>query len=78
MECARQLWHPFDELKNLPLRLIASILNDITTSPRGLRKQRCEFMRHWTQRGRELKGEEEKLHMSMPEHFRSVLQGPVD
>ena len=75
VECARQLWHPFDELRNLPDRLIASIFNNITSSPHELAKQRCEFMKHWTCRARELQKDENHLHMSMPEHVRAVLRG---
>ena len=74
-ECARQLWHPFDELKNLPDRLITSIFNNITSSPHELAKQRCKFMTHWTRRARDLQKDENQLHMSMPEHVRAVLKG---
>ena len=74
IECARQLWHPFDELRNLPDRLIASIFNNITSSPHELAKQRWEFMRRWTLRARELQTDENNLHMSMPEHVRAVLR----
>ena len=75
IECAKQLWHPFDELKNLPDRLISSIFNHVTRSPAELAKQRCEFMKKWTLRARYLQKKEQELHRGMPEHVRAVLKG---
>eukprot|EP00435_Cladocopium_sp_Y103_P011809 s4361_g3.t1 len=72
---AKTLWHPFDELKNLPDNVIKSIFINLTSSPHQLAKQRCEFLRTWSQRAREMQLDEAALHQSMPVHVRRIMEG---
>lgn len=75
VEVAKILWHPFDELKNLPDNLICAIFDNLTMSPYQLAKKRCSFMSKWTTRAKELKQQEDSLHLKMPPHVRAVLAG---
>ena len=45
VEVSRTLWHPFDELKNLPDNLVCAIFDNLTMSPYELTKRRCNLCR---------------------------------
>ena len=72
---ARVLWHPFDELRNLPDLMIKSLFINLTSSPHQLAKQRCEFLRKWSHRAKELQADEGKVHNDLTEHVRRVMAG---
>ena len=72
---ARSLWHPFDELRNLPDLMIKSLFINLTSSPHQLSKQRCEFLRRWSKRAKELQTAEDEVHKSMTTHVQRVMEG---
>lgn len=72
---ARVLWHPFDELRNLPDLMIKSLFVNLTSSPHQLAKQRCEFLRKWSNRAKELQTAEGKVHRGLTTHIQQVLAG---
>ena len=47
---ARVLWHPFDELRNLPDRMIRILFTNLTESPHQLTKLRCQFLQKRSKR----------------------------
>ena len=75
VECARALWHPFDELRNLPDRMIRALFSNLAEAPHQLTKSRCQFLRKWAKRAASLQTAEHELHESMPQHVRRVMEG---
>ena len=75
VDIARMLWHPFDELRNLPDRIIQTLFTNLTGSPHQLAKMRCQFLQKWSRRAAELQTTEKELHRGMPEHVRRVMEG---
>ena len=75
VECARSLWHPFDELRNLPDRMIKALFSNLTESPHQLTKLRCQFLRKWASRASILQKAELEVHERMPQHVRRVMEG---
>ena len=75
VDCAKTLWHPFDELRNLPDNMIKSLFTNLTESPHQLAKQRCQFLKRWSIRAAQLQMEELKVHRSMPVHVQRIMKG---
>ena len=76
VDSARMLWHPFDELRNLPDRMIKSLFINLTESPHQLTKWRCQFLQKWSRRAAVLHVAEKELHQGMPSlHVRRVMEG---
>ena len=75
VECARSLWHPFDELRNLPDTMIKALFSNLTESPHQLTKSRCQFLKKWANRAASLQKAERELHDSMPQQVRRVMEG---
>ena len=75
VDCAKTLWHPFDELRNLPDNMIKSLFLNLTESPHLLAKQRCQFLKKWSTRAAQLQTEELKVHQSMSVHVQRIMAG---
>ncbi len=58
---SRQLWHPYDELVNLPDALIKCIFLNLTLSPHELTKWRIDTLRRWSKMAMDLKKDESEL-----------------
>ena len=72
---ARLLWHPFDELRNLPDRMIRTLFTNLIDSPHQLTKLRCQFLQKWSRRAAALHAAEQELHSGMPPHVKRVMEG---
>ena len=75
VDSARLLWHPFDELRNLPDRMIQTLFINLTASPHQLTKLRCQFLHKWSRRAAALNAAEKELHSGMPSHVQRVMEG---
>ena len=75
VEQARTLWHPFDELRNLPGNMIKSLFKNLTESPHQLAKSRCQFLKKWSNRAACLQDLEKEVHDGMPQHLKNIMQG---
>ena len=49
---ARQLWHPYDELRNLPDELIHTIFEHLSRSPSQVTSHRMKTLKAWTMRAK--------------------------
>ena len=45
---ARQLWHPFDELRNMPDLMVRALFTNLTSSPHQIFLDRCKFLKKWS------------------------------
>ena len=75
VETSRQLWHPYDELKNLPDSMIKSLFWYITTAPADITKHRMERLNRLKLLCQQLQPLETQLHEQMNNSIASVLQG---
>ena len=75
VEVAKQLWHPYDELKNLPDPMVKSLFWYLTTSPADITKLRLERLSRWKSLRVQLQPMETKLHEQMHEAVSSVMKG---
>ena len=75
VETSRQLWHPYDELKNLPDSMIKSLFWYITTAPADITKHRMERLNRLKLLCQQLQPLETQLHEQMNNSVASVLQG---
>ena len=67
---AKQLWHPFDELRNLPDCLIKCIFNCLRVGPTEMTKQRTKTFQLC-----ELRSDEQSLHGRLHEKVAHVFEG---
>ena len=72
---AKQLWHPFDELRNLPDCLIRCLFNCLSMGPVEMTKQRIQTLQLWTEWEKELRSDEQKLHDKLHGKVANVLKG---
>ena len=70
---SRQLWHPYDELVNLPDALIKCIFWNLTLSPHELTKWRIDTLRRWSKMAMDLKKEESELKSKLHPKVRKCL-----
>ena len=75
VEASKQLWHPYDELKNLPDAMVKNLFWYLTTSPTAVTKQRLECMTRWKLLCKELQPMEMQLHDQMNDTVAGVLRG---
>ena len=62
VEVSRQLWHPYDELMNLPDDLIRCLFLNLTLGLVELTKHRIKTLDSWMQKARALQMRERDLH----------------
>ena len=74
VEFSKQLWHPYDELKNLPDAMIKTLFWYLSSSPATVTKERMRTLNKWKQLRAELQPAESKLHDQMSCSVRSVLR----
>ena len=74
VEVSRQLWHPYDELKNLPDPLIRNLFWYLSSAPADVTKHRISCLTRWRSMQAKLKTMEEDLHAQMSEPVACVLQ----
>ena len=67
--------HPFDDLRNLPDRMIKTLFINLTESSHQLTKLRCQFLQKWSRRAAALNAAEKELHSGMPPHVQRVMEG---
>ena len=72
---ARQLWHPFDELRNLPDCLIQCIFRCLRMGPAEMTKQRLQKLQLWSRWEVELRDAESELHRKLHGKVAQVLTG---
>ena len=72
---SRQLWHPFDELQNLPDELSICIFEQLQHSMADLTKKRISLLRRWTQLAHSQIADEKAVHDSLHPQVRKVLKG---
>ena len=72
---AKQLWHPFDELRNLPDCLIHCIFRCLTIGPSEMTRQRIRTLQLWSAWEQELRHEEMELHKKLHGKVAQVLKG---
>ena len=73
VDVARQLWHPFDELHNLPDSMIRVLFKHLTSSPWEITRLRIETLERWTRIARSLLPLEADLHDTMHPSVRQIL-----
>ena len=75
VEVAKQLWHPFDELRNLPDCLVQCIFRCLKNSPAEMTRRRIRTLQLWSRWEREQRQDEENLHQSLHTKVTQVLDG---
>ena len=75
VEVAKQLWHPFDELRNLPDCMVQCIFRCLKNSPAEMTRRRIQTLRLWSSWERELRQKELELHRSLHPKVAQVLAG---
>lgn len=71
---ARALWHPFDELVNLPDRLIKTVFETLTWAPARVAKARTEKLARWAKWAQELQPQENALKSAMHPSVACILE----
>ena len=74
VDVSKQLWHPYDELKNLPDAIVKNLFWYITSSPSTDSKQRLECLTKWMCLQRKLASLEHQLHEQMSTTVGEVLR----
>eukprot|EP00435_Cladocopium_sp_Y103_P052227 s792_g16.t1 len=72
---AKQLWHPYDELRNLPDALIVSIFKCLQMGPVEMTRQRMQTLKLWHSWEMELRAAESRLHEQLHPKVAQVLVG---
>ena len=75
VEVSRQLWHPYDELMNLPDDLIRCLFLNLTLGLVELTKHRIKTLDSWTQKARALQMRERDLHKKLNPKVARILKG---
>ena len=75
VEVSKQVWHPYDELKNLPDNMVKVLFWYLTTPPAEITKTRLEHVNRWKLLCRQLQPLETKLHEQMDSAVANVLEG---
>ena len=75
VDCSRQLWHLYDELKNLPDAIVKNLFWYITNAPSTISKQRLECLTKRKCLRQKLVSLEHQLHEQMSTTVREVLRG---
>ena len=75
VKVARQLWHPFDELRNLPDCMVQCIFRCLKSSPAEMTRRRIQTLRLWSNWEKELRKDELELHRSLHPKVANVLAG---
>ena len=75
VQVAKQLWHPFDELSNLPDDIIVCVFRMLIGSLEELTKMRLETICRWTKWAKQLDREEKRVRESLRPEVREVLKG---
>lgn len=70
---ARRLWHPFDDLVQLPDCLIKAIFEQLIHSPLELSKLRIQRLRQWKQWSAELEQRDGELKGRLHDGVRSII-----
>ena len=75
VDVSKQLWHPYDELKNLPDPLVRTLFWYLHSAPSDITKQRIACVTRWRSVGAKLRSMESELHKQMSDAVACVLQG---
>ena len=75
VDISRTLWHPYDELKNLPDTLVRTLFWYLTTSPAVVTKHRLECLARMRALATRFTALEKELHENMCDSVRCVLKG---
>ncbi|CAK9064419.1 unnamed protein product, partial [Durusdinium trenchii] len=75
VEVSRQLWHPYDELMNLPDDLIRCLFLNLTLGLVELTKHRIKTLDSWMQKARALQMRERDLHKKLNPKVARILKG---
>ena len=75
VDVAKQLWHPFDELRNLPDCWTACIFRCMSMGPVEMTKQRIQTLKLWGEWEKELRCDEAALHARLHHKVAQVLEG---
>ena len=73
--CSKQLWHPFDELRNLPDGLIRCTFKTLTSGMAEVTRHRIEKLTEWSELAKSLSRDEEKLHQTLDPNVAAILKG---
>ena len=69
VKLARSLWHPYDELRHIPDRMIKAIYDQLATA-----RARLKALQQWRTWATELSGEEQQIKRNMPQHTRKIME----
>ena len=75
VDISRQIWHSYDELKNLPDALVKTLFWYLTTGPSEITKHRINCLTRWRTTEAKLRSMEAELHGQMSESVARVLRG---
>ena len=75
LQVSRSLWHPYDELINLPHDLVLCIFHSLLIGPLEMTKARIRTVKLWNTWASELAQDEAALHQRMDPGVRQCLQG---
>jgi hypothetical protein len=68
---AKQLWHPYDELLNLPDEIASCLFTTLRASMEDLTKKRIRTLQRWTLLAQQCAAEEKAVQESLPPEVRS-------
>ena len=74
VDVSRQIWHPYDELKNLPDSLVRTLFWYLSTAPSEITKHRINCLTRWRTTEAKLRSLESELHGQMSESVACVLR----
>ena len=70
---AQQLWHPYDELKNLPGDLIRVLFQHLSQAPDIVTRSRIKILSEWASRAKALNVLEEQLKLDMDADVAKIM-----
>ncbi|CAL1169263.1 unnamed protein product [Cladocopium goreaui] len=68
-----QLWHPYDELKNLPGDLIRVLFQHLSQAPDIVTRSRIKILSEWASRAKALNALEEQLKLDMDADVAKIM-----
>lgn len=70
---AKQLWHPYDELKNLPEDLVRVLFQHLSRPPDAITRERSATLTNWANRAKALNNLENQLKADMEPDIARIM-----
>ena len=72
-QIAKQLWHPYDELKNLPEDLVRVLFQHLSRPPDVITRERIATLTNWASRAKALNNLEKQLKADMEPDIARIM-----